>query len=61
MMTDEELESVVHLPLQSLFPISSTVVEWAVKDVTRAATMATTSLEHDGIVQMSIKSHRKDI
>ena len=59
-MTDEEIESVLYLPLHSIFPISSTAVEQAVKDVTRAAMKATTPLDSDGIVQMSITSQKAD-
>ena len=59
-MTDEEIESVLYLPLQSVFLISSTAVERAVKDVTRAAMMASTPLERDSIVQMSIHSRKAD-
>ena len=59
-MTDEEIQSVLYLPLQSVFLISSTAVEWAVKDVTRAAMMASTPLERDSIVQMSIHRRKAD-
>ena len=58
-MSVEELQSVIFCPLRSLFPISSVAVERAVKDTTRAALMASTSKERDGIVQMSIKARKK--
>lgn len=57
-LSDEQLQQVAECPLDMRLPISSVVVERAVKDTTRAAKMVSSTLEANGLIQNTIRSRR---
>ena len=60
-LTDAELHSLIDHPLNLSLPLSSVSVERAVKETTRAATMAATAAERDGIMQLTLRSRKTSI
>ena len=59
-LSDQEILNFLHSPFDaSGIPLSSVAVERAVKDTTRASMMARTTVDRNGVIQMTIRARAK--
>ena len=61
-LSDQEILNFLHSPFDaSGIPLSSVAVERAVKDTTRASMMARSTIDRNGVIQMTIRARAKSI
>ena len=61
-LSDQEVLGFLHNPFDaSGIPLSSVAVERAVKDTTRAAMMARSTVHRNGVIRMTIRARAKSI
>ena len=59
-LSDSEIMSILNKPLIIKLPVSSVAVERAVKDTTRAAVLAGSVEEVNGVIQSTILSRKSN-